>query len=213
MKALLAALALTLALAAPAGAQLEDQAGEPAVEELRAVPRELRAGEPVTVSGSGCAPGNQVRFELRNPDLKSAVASDAQADGSFVETIVLPSTTKAGRTWLRASCLTSESTERVMEAVLLVRRPDFVVTWTNVLFGFGAAMLTGAIGLALVRPDRRRRSSQAGAASGRRRRRRSSSRSDDHATGPDPVEVSANAPTGPGLNGKKNVDPSKIEVD
>lgn len=211
MRWLAAVFLAMMALGSTAAAQTADPAPEPQVEEMTAEPRELRAGEAVTLSGSGCAPGNQIRFELRNPDLQSSVNSDAEPDGSFVQTIVLPSTTAPGRTWLRAVCLAPDSSERTMEAVLLVTRPRFLVTWTNILFGIGTALLTAGLGLAMLRPSDRRGSS---GRSGKRRRRRRT-RSKDHRRSPqtEAVEVTARSPDGPELNGKVADDPSSIEVE
>jgi hypothetical protein len=111
----------------------------------------LKAGEAVTVHGEGCAEGAEVRFELYDPNLHSSVSSTAQADGTFTELIQVPTTAPIGRTWLRASCETPDSQLSVREAVLLVTRPTFVVTWMNVLFGLGATLVTAGFGFAVLR--------------------------------------------------------------
>lgn len=151
MKRLLTALALVGIWASPAFAQTDSPELEPEADVLTAVPRELRAGEATTVTGEGCAPGNTVRFVLSDPDPGPSVEAIAQGDGTFVLTIALPSTTKVGRAWLRATCITPESESKVMEAVLLVSRPRFVITWTNVIFGIGTALITAGIGLAMLK--------------------------------------------------------------
>lgn len=215
MKQLLLVLALIGLSASAATAQPVGPTGETAVEELTAVPRDVRAGEDVTVSGSGCDPGNQVLFELYDPDLNSSANGVAQGDGTFVQSVNLPSTTKVGRSWLRASCLTPESEQRVMEAVILVRRPEFVVTWVNVIFGIGTAFVTAGIGLAMLRQsDSRRHPSSRGFKTRRRSgrgRRGSKRRSSSHPSSEDPgwVEVQG----GPERNGTRDAVERPIEVD
>ena len=166
---LLAALTLAGIWVSPAFAQADLPELEPEADVLVAVPRELRAGETTTVTGEGCAPGNTVSFVLSDPDPGPSVEAIAQGDGTFVQTIALPSTTKVGRAWLRATCITPESESKVMEAVLLVSRPKFVVTWTNVIFGIGTALTTAGIGLAMLKQSD---SSKRPSGRGRKRRRR-----------------------------------------
>jgi hypothetical protein len=214
MRRLLVAGILALAWAAPALAQPPEPGPNTEVRQLTAVPSEVRAGDDVTVTGSGCDSGNQVRFDLFNPELRSSAEALARGDGTFVQSIKLPPTTKVGRTWLRATCLTPESEEKVMEAVLLVTRPQFVVTWTNVLFGIGAALMTAGIGLAMLRqPDRHGRTTSA---RHRRHRRHTKHRARSHTglsrSGPAASGMSVNPKTGPELNGSRDSERS-LEVD
>lgn len=183
MKLLFLALAFGSIWTSTTAAQPAGDTSDSAVDELTAVPRELRAGDDVTVSGSGCAAGNQVLFELYDPDLHSSASGVAQGDGTFVQSVNLPSTTKVGRSWLRASCLTPESEQKVMEAVILVNRPQFVVTWVNVIFGIGTAFVTAGIGLAMLRQsDGRRHRSHRGVKRRRLGRKRSSGRRRRHSS-------------------------------
>lgn len=176
---LLTALAVVGMWVSPAFAQTDSLELAPEADVLTAIPRELRAGEATTVTGEGCAPGNTVRFVLSDPYPGPSVEAVAQGDGTFVQAIALPSTTKVGRAWLRATCITPESESKVMEAVLLVSRPKFVITWTNVIFGIGTALTTAGIGLAMLKQsDSSRHTSGRGKSRRRRKggRKRSSSR-------------------------------------
>ena len=215
MSKLLLALALVPIWAAPAFAQPADPGEGTEFEELTAVPRELRAGEDVTVSGAGCAPGNQVRFELYNPDLHSSADGVVRGDGTFVQSVNLPSTTKPGRSWLRATCLTAEADQKVMEAVLLVNRPEFVVTWTNVVFGLGTALVTAGIGLAMLRPPDRRHPTRRRVKSRRRRRKKGRGSSSSRSNLPDPSldGIPVDRRSGAGSNGTKEKAERTIEVD
>jgi hypothetical protein len=140
---------------------------------LTAEPRDVRAGDAVTVTGGGCQPGHEVHFELYNPDLQSSAAGVVRGDGTFVQSITLAPSTQVGPNRLRATCLTPESVEKVMEAALEVSRPEFVIAWTNVIFGAGAALITSGIGLAMLRrPSRRRRSTSRRHVDKRRRRKK-----------------------------------------
>ena len=194
---LLAALALAGLWVSPALAQSDLPELEAEADVLVAVPRELRAGETTTVTGEGCAPGNTVRFVLSDPDPGPSVEAIAQGDGTFVQTIALPSTTRAGRVWLRATCITPESESKVMEAVLLVSRPKFFITWTNVIFGIGTALTTAGIGLAMLKqPDSSRRSSGRGKKRGRRKGGHKRSSTTAGSSGQSPISDRA-----PELNG------------
>jgi hypothetical protein len=196
------------ATAQPAGGPEDPQ-------ELIAEPREVRAGDDITVSGEGCAPGNQVKFELYDPDLHSSATGLAQGDGSFVQSVNLPTTTKVGRSWLRATCLTPESEQRVMEAVILVNRPEFVITWVNVIFGLGTAFVVAGIGLAMLRQSdsRRHPTSRGGRRRGRRgghrKRKRSSSRSSRSSSGGESSGIRG----GPASNGSRDSVDRPVEVD
>jgi len=212
----LAGIALLCLWASPAlaqGASLDDSG----VEQLTAVPRELRAGDDVTVSGSGCAPGNQVRFELRDPAPHSSADGAVAGDGTFVQSIRIPSTTNVGRSWLRATCLTADSEQRVMEAVLLIRRPEFVITWTNVLFGAGAALVTAGIGLSVLRGSHHRHPRSSGRGAGRRgrgRKRHRSTESRSHSAARTTVDGNAADPqNGPQFNGSRESVNKELEVD
>jgi hypothetical protein len=121
---------------------------------------ELRAGEELTVAGFGCASGNQVRFDLYDPELSSSAETVAKADGTFAQSIRIPTTAQVGRTWLQATCLTADSQPRVMEAVLLIDRPRFVVTGVNVAFGLGTTLVVFGLGLLILRDPSRRRSTR-----------------------------------------------------
>lgn len=208
---------MSLSAALPALGQPPEPGDDTAVGVLTAVPRELRAGDDLTVTGSGCAPGNQVLFELYNPNLQSSADGVVRGDGTFVQSIHLAPTTRVGRSWLRATCLTPESEEKVTEAVLLVSRPEFVVTWTNVAFGAGFCLVTAGIGLAMLRqPDHHRRSS-ARRGSGRKRRQKKKKRAgrsrttSSRAPGATVDGVSLEPRNGPRLNGRGS--DRTIEVD
>lgn len=215
MKRLMGAVALLLVWAPGAYAQPREPLDDTDAADLTAVPRELRAGESVTVSGSGCAPGNQVRFELYSPDLHSSADAVVGSDGTFVQSINLPSTTKVGRSWLRATCLTPESDQRVMDAVLLVSRPDFVITWTNIIFGLGAALVTAGIGLTMLRQPQGRRSSKGRSFKrGRRRgRKRRSSRPSSALPDTTVDGIPVGRSSGTELNGTKDAADRSLEVD
>lgn len=192
---------MAILLVSPAHAQTEPELA-PEADVLTAVPRELRAGEETTVTGEGCAPGNTVRFVLSDPDPGPSAEVIAQGDGTFVQTIALPPTTKVGRAWLRATCITPDSESRTMEAVLLVSRPQFVITWTNVIFGIGTALVTGGIGLAMLRQsDHTKRPS--GRVSTRKRRRKRRRRRSSTRHGDTGVSDRSPVPSGaPELNGE-----------
>jgi hypothetical protein len=129
------------------------------METLSATPTELKAGEDVAVAGSGCAPENQVRFELYDPQLSSATQTFSGTDGAFMLTVHIPASAKIGRNWLRASCLSVDAKPRIMEAVLLVKRPQFEITRINLFLGLGTALMFFGIGLLSLRdPTRSRRS-------------------------------------------------------
>jgi hypothetical protein len=142
-------------------------------QRLRTSREHLRAGEEVLVSGDGCAGGGEVRFELYDPHLQSSTFAVAENDGTFVQLVHVPTTAQAGRAWLRASCRTLESGQKVLQAPLAIARPAFVVTWTNVLFGLGTSLVAGGFLLALVRRGhgRGRRSRHAKTYRSRGRRR------------------------------------------
>lgn len=154
-KAVLAVLASFLALS-PSAALAEPPEPGPQAEigNLVVAPAELKAGAAVTVVGTGCAPGNQVRFEVYNPDLSSSADGTAKSDGTFSQAIRFAPSSNVGRTWLRATCLTSDSRQRVMQAVLLVSRPDFLVTGVNLAFGAGSTMVVFGLGLLVLRGSR-----------------------------------------------------------
>lgn len=196
MKRLLAALAVLTAVISPAYAQT-DPLEEPEADVLIAEPRELQAGGQTTVSGSGCAPGNSVSFVLSDPDPGPSAEGVAQGDGTFAHTIALPSTTRVGRVWLRATCITPASESKIMEAVLLVSRPRFVITWTNVIFGIGTALITAGIGLAMLKQSDSSRH-PSGRVKKRKRRKGGKKRS---STGPTPSDQSPISDRAPELNG------------
>lgn len=151
MAAVILALYPSAALAAPPPPDPKAQIGDLMVD-----PRELKAGDEVKVAGSGCTSRNQVQFELYSPKLRSTVAATAKSDGTFAQTIRFPSTTNVGRTWLRATCLTPDSNQRVMEAVLLVSRPDFLITGINLAFGVGSALVIFGLGVLALKDAKRR---------------------------------------------------------
>jgi hypothetical protein len=141
------------ALAAPPPLNPQDETGE-----LLVSPPEVRAGEAASVVGEGCAPGNQVQFDFYNPKLSSSAQASAKGDGTFVLAVGFPANSKIGRTWLRATCLTSASHQRVMQAVVLVSRPKFVITGVNLAFGAGTLLVVLGLGLLALRsPAKRRR--------------------------------------------------------
>jgi hypothetical protein len=211
MKRLLATLLLALGWASAAWAQPADPSAETIVGELTATPLNVRAGEDVAVTGIGCAPGNEVRFDLYNPELRSSANARARGDGTFVASINLASTTKVGRTWLRATCLTPDSEEKVMEAVLLVSRPEFVVTWTNIFFGAGTALVTAGIGLTMLKQPGHHHSSSSRSSRRKRRRHRGvtkTSSGSKPAAGP-----LSDGGAGPSSNGTRDSINSAIDVD
>jgi hypothetical protein len=215
MSRILLLLALLSLPAVPALAQPPEPGDRTVVGKLTAQPKELRAGADVTVTGSGCTPGGQVRFELYNPQLQASADGAVRGDGTFVQSINLPPSTKVGRSWLRAACLTPESEQKVMEAVLLVNRPEFVVTWTNVLFGVGAALVTLGIGLGMLRQPSRPEDSSSGRhrEPRRRKKRRRRRGTTSSATAPRTIGgVSIEPKTGAELNGGKDVERT-LEVD
>jgi hypothetical protein len=108
------------------------------------------------VSGHGCAGGESVRFELYDPDPDSSVSTVANNNGTFAQLIRVPAGAHVGRAWLRASCRTPESGERILQAPLSIAQPPFVITWTNVLFGFGVSLMVAGFLLALRRRVRGR---------------------------------------------------------
>jgi hypothetical protein len=136
----------------------------------------LRAGEKVTVTGYGCTGGDVVRFELYNPQLASSASAVTDSDGSFVQLINVPTSAQVGRAWLRASCSTPESRERILQAVLLITRPPFLITWVNVFFGLGTSLMVGGFLVVFLRGHRGRGSSRRRSAK-RRKRHHSKNRS------------------------------------
>jgi hypothetical protein len=126
-------------------------------QKLSASTDHLVAGEEVLVTGDGCAGGDQVRFELYDPQLDSSASTVANTDGTFVQRIRVPTSAQVGRAWLRASCRTPESSEKILQAVLLISRPAFVITWINVLFGVGTFLMVWGLLLALLRRHHSRR--------------------------------------------------------
>lgn len=139
----------------------------------------LRAGETITVTGYGCTGGDEVRFELFDPLPASSTFAVAQSDGTFVQLINVPTSAQVGRAWLRASCSTPESQERILQAVLLITRPAFLITWVNVFFGLGTSLIVGGFLVVFLR-------GQSGRGSSRRRsaKRRKHHRSKNRSGGP-----------------------------
>ncbi|HEX9993981.1 MAG TPA: hypothetical protein VGB14_13715 [Acidimicrobiales bacterium] len=80
---------LALAAASPAGAQ---GYGEPIT---------VSPGEVIEVSGTGCAPGDEVVIALDGETLKVVTAD---ADGSFTATVQIPPDTSLGLHTLTATC-------------------------------------------------------------------------------------------------------------
>lgn len=137
------------------GAQ-PDTAGR--LQPLNVSPTEVRAGESVTVGGSGCTPEGPVQLDLYNPSRLEPAVITAGPDGSFRQIVNIPSDSKVGRARIRATCLTPDSEERVMQATIGVSNPQFLLTWVNVMFGLGASTFVMGLGLLVLRnPDRRRR--------------------------------------------------------
>lgn len=147
--------AVLVLLVVPGGAQAAPPEAPQGSESqrLRTSREHLRAGEELLVTGDGCAGGGEVRFELYGPRLHSSTSAVAENDGTFVQLLHVPATTRAGRAWLQARCGTLESDERVLRASISIARPAFVVTWTNVLFGLGTSLVVGGFLLALVRRE------------------------------------------------------------
>ena len=119
--------------------------------ELSTVPQELRAGGSVMVAGSGCAGGNTVRFDFYDPGLSSSAAAVTDGNGTFAQLIHVPSTAREGRALLRAVCQSPESEELVQEAAILIKRPPWAVTWTNVAFGVATSLVVTGLGLHFLR--------------------------------------------------------------
>jgi hypothetical protein len=151
------AVLIAFAPAVARAAEIGDPAPGREVAKLTASRERLRAGEGVTVSGGGCAEGSEVRFELYDPDLHSSASTSARGDGTFTQLVQVPSTGPLGRAWLRASCQTPDSELSVREVVLLVTRPAFIITWTNVLFGLGASLVTAGFAFAVLRQPQARK--------------------------------------------------------
>jgi hypothetical protein len=176
---LLAALLLVFIPSAAAASPPQTSPGAE-LQELTASRERLRAGDELMVAGNGCAAAKEVRFELYDPALNSSASALAASDGTFSQLIHVPPTAHAGRAWLRASCQTPESGKRVLQAVVLITRPAFVITWANLLFGLGTSLLVGGFGVVLLRqPNARRsdrRSSRRGSSSIRKRHRRARSK-------------------------------------
>jgi hypothetical protein len=127
---------------------------------LSAFPRELAAGEQVTVSGDGCTGEDQVQFHLYYPAKERSLSVEApvEADGTFSQAITVPLNAPSGRVWLHATCRNEQRDERILETVLLVSEPPFLVTWTNVLFGAGTALVIMGVGISVLRRRHERRS-------------------------------------------------------
>lgn len=151
-------------LAGVAGAQELDEEESEVDGPLNATPRELAAGGEVTVSGDGCEPGEPVDFHFYVPQRDTSVTLSAPAgsDGTFSAVVNVPIGTPPGRVWLHSSCPAPDSEDgRLLQAVLLISRPEFAITWTNILLGVGSALVVAGLGLSILRE-----------ASARRRRRR-----------------------------------------
>ncbi|MBW3591748.1 MAG: hypothetical protein KY393_07880 [Actinobacteria bacterium] len=130
---------------------------EPAgrLQPLNVSPTEVPAGESVTVGGSGCTPEGPVQLDLYNPSRLDPAVITAGSDGSFRQIVEVPSNSKGERARIRATCLTRDSRQRVMQTTVGVSNPKFLVTWVNVMFGLGASTFVMGLGLLVLRnPDR-----------------------------------------------------------
>lgn len=153
--------------AAPVWAVPPDPTGD--LQPLTVSSQRLRAGESVTVSGDGCAPGNQVRLDVFNPDRLEPATIPANSAGGFEQVVEIPASSKVGRAWIRATCLSPDAEQRVMQATVLLSRPEFVITPINVIFGLGTSIFVLGLGLLVLRkpgepapvPAPRRRRSKA----------------------------------------------------
>jgi hypothetical protein len=144
------------------------------VAPLNAVPRELAAGEQVTVTGDGCGGAGRVQFHLYYPAKEQTLSVDApvESDGTFSQAITVPINAPPGRVWLHATCLNEDRDERILETVLLVSDPPFLVTWTNVLFGAGTSLVVMGGGIRVLRRRHDRRIGKAVRSSKKSRNRR-----------------------------------------
>lgn len=142
-------LALLLLTAVPASAVPADPTGD--LAPLTVSSQQLRAGQSVTVSGAGCAPGNQVQLDVFNPDRLEPATIPANSAGGFEQVVQMPASSKVGRAWIRATCLTPDAEQRVMQATVLLTRPEFVITPINVIFGLGTAIFVLGLGLLVLR--------------------------------------------------------------
>jgi len=150
---------LTVVPAAAALAQEPEIQPDADVAPLHAFPRELAAGEQVSVNGDGCTGPGRVQFHLYYPARERTLSVDApvEADGTFSQAITVPLNAPPGRVWLHATCLTQDRDERILGTVLLVSAPPFLVTWTNVLFGAGTTLVVLGAGIRILRGRHQRR--------------------------------------------------------
>ena len=112
------AAALVLAVGGPALAQ-----GYPPAEETLAVSTSVALpGEPVTVSGSGYAPGTTVTITFEStPQVVGVVTADAS--GRFTAEVVVPPDATPGMHTIRATGLGADGTTRMIAAAIRVIDP------------------------------------------------------------------------------------------
>lgn len=138
-----------LAAASPALGAPAESTGN--LQPLTVSPEQLAAGETVTVSGAGCAAGNRVQLDLYNPERMEPAIVPANGAGSFQQIVKIPASSKVGRAWIRATCMGPDSEPQVMQATLLVSRPEFVITGTNIVFGVGTSLFVIGLGMLVLR--------------------------------------------------------------
>jgi len=141
---------------------------------LDAYPKEPYLGTAVGLSGKGCRPNSTVRLDFFDPGLRSSARAEAGGDGSFVDTVDIPSDASAGRAWARATCDDPGGGQRILDATLVVVRPRIVIAWINVLFGAGVALVVAGSGLLLRRGTLGPGGKDKGGGSSKKRRRRPS---------------------------------------
>lgn len=123
------------------------QTDEP--RQLRARPSQAAPGESIRVEGEGCAPGAEVSIvlEAAESDREGSVTSASQ--GGFAATLTIPESVKAGRVWVRARCQNPDDDMRVMQTQILVTRPPLEITFVNLAFGSGIALVVMGFGISL----------------------------------------------------------------
>lgn len=136
--------------------------------ELEVTPETAAPGEQVAIAGDGCEVGASVELDLYNPQpIARGRLAAAGAAGEFRASVEIPDHARAGRAWLRATCEGSEGEAVVSDATILITRPPLTITWVNVIFGVGTALVVTGLGLEARRTTRRRRGRRS-----RHRRRR-----------------------------------------
>lgn len=129
---------LTLGAAAAQAQQYPVQQGNLQVNDTTVTP-----GQPVVISGDGCAPNSQVVITF---DTTVLATINANGQGAFSTTVTIPSDASNGQHTLRASCTTPQGGARVLSASLTVSGQTAGSTTTTSTTAAPTTTTTAAVG-------------------------------------------------------------------